>query len=199
MWKFLRRTEPGAGNDNTQVFLPVWLQKSFGADKEWTTFGGGGIWFNRADDHRNFYRFGWELQRDLGKHLTLGGEIYHETSTEAGGHGHTAFNLGGYLNFDEHNHVLFSFGRDIDGETLRLLPCLSVNVLACRLAPKQIRPAVFFTVSSPELRSLSVRARPGDGDERDKQSQYGADEGRQHAMQSDNGAGRPITEKRITT
>ncbi len=105
----------GLGNDNTQVFAPIWLQKTFGADKGWTTFGGGGIWFNRADDHRNFYRFGWELQRDLGKLLTLGGEIYHETSAEAGGHGHTAFNLGGYLNFDEHNHVLFSAGRDIDG------------------------------------------------------------------------------------
>lgn len=34
---------------------------------------------------------------------------------DAGGHGHTAFNLGGYLNFDGHNHMLFSAGRDIDG------------------------------------------------------------------------------------
>ena len=105
----------GLGNGQTQLFAPVWLQKSFGKEKEWTTFGGGGFWYNPGDDNRNFFRFGWELQRDLGEHLTLGGEIYHETPATGGGQGHTAFNLGCYINFDEHNHILFSAGRDIDG------------------------------------------------------------------------------------
>jgi len=105
----------GLGNGQTQVFAPVWLQKSFGKDKEWTTFGGGGFWYNPGIDHRNFFRFGWELQRDLNKYLTLGGEVYHETQMIGGESGHTAFNLGGYVNFDEHRHVLFSAGRDIDG------------------------------------------------------------------------------------
>jgi hypothetical protein len=105
----------GLGNGQTQIFAPIWLQKSFGKDKEWTTFGGGGFWYNPGEDHRNFFRFGSELQRDLNEHLTLGGEIYHETPMVRGDHGHTAFNLGGYLNFDEHNHVILSAGRDIDG------------------------------------------------------------------------------------
>jgi hypothetical protein len=105
----------GLGNGQTQIFAPLWLQKSFGKDKEWTTFGGGGFWYNPGEDHRNFYRFGWELQRDLTEHLTLGAEIYHETPMFGGDHGHTAFNVGGYLNFDEHHHMLFSVGRDIDG------------------------------------------------------------------------------------
>jgi hypothetical protein len=105
----------GLGNGKTQIFVPIWLQKSFGKDKEWTTFGGGGFWYNPGHDHRNFGRFGWELQRDLNEHLTLGAEVYHETAMEVGGNGHTAFNIGGYLNFDEHNHILFSAGRDIDG------------------------------------------------------------------------------------
>jgi hypothetical protein len=66
----------GLGNGRTQIFAPVWLQKSFGKDKEWTSFGGGGFWYNSGPDRRNYFRFGWELQRDLGEHLTLGGEIY---------------------------------------------------------------------------------------------------------------------------
>jgi hypothetical protein len=105
----------GLGNGQTQSFAPLWFQKSFGENKEWTTFGGGGFWYNPGENHRNFYRFGWELQRDLNQYLTLGGEIYHETPFFGGDHGHTAFNLGGYLNFDDHNHILFSAGRDIDG------------------------------------------------------------------------------------
>jgi len=105
----------GLGNGELQVFAPIWLQKSFGQDKKWTTFGGGGFWYNPGRDHRNFWRMGWELQRDLNDHLTLGGEIYHETPISRDGHGHTAFNLGGFWNFDEHHHLLFTFGRDIDG------------------------------------------------------------------------------------
>ncbi|HZL33840.1 MAG TPA: hypothetical protein VFC78_00940 [Tepidisphaeraceae bacterium] len=122
----------GLGNGQTQLFVPLWLQKSFGKDKEWTTYGGGGFWYNPGVDHRDYFRLGWELQRDFGKNLTLGGEIYHETPSAGGGsimgitdqhntasvvgtHGHTAFNLGGYYNFDDHWHLLFSAGRDIDG------------------------------------------------------------------------------------
>jgi hypothetical protein len=105
----------GLGNGQTQIFAPIWLQKTFGPDKKWTSFGGGGFWYNPGRDHRNYFRFGWELQHDLNDHLTLGGEVYHETPITDDGHGHTAFNLGGYYNFDEHRHLLFSFGRDIDG------------------------------------------------------------------------------------
>lgn len=125
----------GLGNGYTQVFVPVWLQKSFGPDKKWTSFGGGGFWYNPGPDHRNFWRLGIELQHDLSDQITLGGEIYHETPSESshsatpttigqqettsavGIHGHTAFNLGGYYNFDDHHHLLFSAGRDIQGRT----------------------------------------------------------------------------------
>jgi hypothetical protein len=102
----------GLGNGQTQIFLPVWLQKSFG---DWTTFGGGGFWYNPGINQQNYWRFGWELQRNIGQYLTLGGEIYHETPFFDGEHGHTAFNLGGFINFDDGHHILFSAGRDIDG------------------------------------------------------------------------------------
>jgi hypothetical protein len=102
----------GLGNGRAQVFLPVWLQKSWGP---WTTYGGGGFWYNHGGDRRNFWRLGWLGQRDFGEHLTLGTEIYHETPADAGAQGHTAFNAGGFWNFDDHRHLLFSAGRDIDG------------------------------------------------------------------------------------
>jgi hypothetical protein len=108
-------SDRGLGNGKAQFFLPVWLQKSFGDDKKWTTYGGGGYWFNPGEDNRNFFRVGWELQRELTEQLTLGGEIFHETSAARGEPGHTAFNLGGFWNFDEHRHLLFSAGRDLDG------------------------------------------------------------------------------------
>src|SRR5208282_6020334 len=69
----------GLGDGQTQLFAPLWLQKSFGTEKQWTTFGGGGFWYNPGHDDRNFFQLGWELQRDLNKTLTLGGEVYHET------------------------------------------------------------------------------------------------------------------------
>jgi len=108
----------GLGNGRAQFFLPVWLQKSWGEENhEWTTFAGGGFWINEGEGNKDFWRLGWEVQHDLGEHLTLGGEIFHETSAAEGDSGHTAFNLGGYYNFDDHNHLLFSAGRDINGPT----------------------------------------------------------------------------------
>ena len=110
----------GLGNGKVQIFIPVWAQKSFGKkvgkeedEKEWKTFFGGGFWYNPAG--RNFYLFGWELEKYINEHLTLGAEIYHGTPSDVGEQGHTAFNVGGYFHFDEHNHILFSAGRDIDG------------------------------------------------------------------------------------
>jgi hypothetical protein len=110
----------GLGNGKVQVFIPIWAQKSFGKkvgeegdDKEWKTMFGGGFWYNPAG--RNYFLFGWELERYINEHLTLGAEVYHATPNDVDTQGHTAFNVGGYFHFDDHNHVLFSAGRDIDG------------------------------------------------------------------------------------
>ena len=103
----------GLGNGKVQVFLPLWLQKSW--DK-WTVFGGGGFFYNaNRTTARSFWRTGVVVQRDLSEQLTLGLEVYHETPVAPGVGGHTAFNLGGYYNFNDHYHLLFSAGRDIDG------------------------------------------------------------------------------------
>ena len=102
----------GLGNGKIQVFLPIWMQKSFG---KWTTYGGGGFFYNPARDARSFWRTGIVIQRDLSEQLTLGVEFLHETPAAPGQGGHTAFNVGGYYNFTDNYHLLFSAGRDIDG------------------------------------------------------------------------------------
>ena len=111
---FVTRTgdaDKGLGNGDTQLFLPLWLQKKWG---EWQTYGGGGYWINNATDGKNHWFFGWQLQREITEHLTLGGEIFHNTEQVPGEGSSTGFNLGGSFNFDEHNHLLFSAGRGLD-------------------------------------------------------------------------------------
>jgi hypothetical protein len=98
----------GLGSGHTRWFLPVWLQKSWGP---WTSYGGGGRWLNPGEGNRDYWLLGWEVQRDLSKHLTLGGELLRTTPSTVGGRSELSFNLGGYYNFDDEHHLLFSAGR----------------------------------------------------------------------------------------
>jgi hypothetical protein len=56
------------GNGRPQVFLPVWLQKSFGP---WTVDAGGGYWINHAPDARDNWYAGWLVQRKMNERLVL--------------------------------------------------------------------------------------------------------------------------------
>lgn len=103
-------SDKGLGNGSTQIFLPVWLQKKWG---EWQSYGGGGYWINHAADAKNHWFFGWQLQKEISEHVTLGGEIFHSTEQISGQGSSTGFNLGGSYNFDEHNHLLFSAGKGL--------------------------------------------------------------------------------------
>ncbi len=102
----------GLGAGHVRLFLPVWVQKSFG---EWTTYGGGGYWINQSDrlGDKDYWFFGWLLQRKITDKLTLGGEIFYQTADTVDGKDSTGFNLGGSYDFDEHNHLLFSAGTGI--------------------------------------------------------------------------------------
>jgi hypothetical protein len=102
----------GLGSGEVQVFLPLWLQKSWGA---WKTYGGGGYWINPGTGNKDFGFFGWEVQRDLSKFLTLGAEVFHQTPDKVGGDSSTGFNVGGILNFGDLHHLLFSAGTDFSG------------------------------------------------------------------------------------
>ena len=105
--------DKGLGAGHTQVYLPIWIQKSWGP---WTTYGGGGWWRNPGDGNRNWTFAGWLLQRDLGERATLGGELFHTTAATAGAPSSNGFDLGGQVNFGEKHHVLFSAGRNFSGQ-----------------------------------------------------------------------------------
>lgn len=100
----------GLGGGHVRAFLPVWVQKDFG---EWTTYGGGGYWFNKDDNYgdKDYWFAGWLLQRKITEKLTLGGELFYQTADTVDGVNSAGFNLGGMYDFDEHNHLLFSAGR----------------------------------------------------------------------------------------
>jgi len=58
---------------------------------------------------------GLVVQRKITEHVLLGEEVYHRTAMETGERGDTAFNVGMAIDFTEHQHLLFSSGRSIDG------------------------------------------------------------------------------------
>jgi hypothetical protein len=99
----------GLGSGQTQILLPLWLQKSWGP---WTTYGGGGYWIDPGPRNKDWVFLGWELQRDLSPHFTLGGEVFFHSANQVGGDDSVGFNLGGFFHFDTVNHIVFSFGRD---------------------------------------------------------------------------------------
>jgi hypothetical protein len=64
----------GLGVGKTWYKLPLWVQKSFGP---WTTYGGAGeTVFKNVPGYRNYPFAGWLVQRDLGKKVTLGTEVF---------------------------------------------------------------------------------------------------------------------------
>lgn len=99
----------GLGAGQYQFYLPLWFQKSW---ERWTSFGGGGYWFNPGPGNRNWVFAGWEIQNDLSKSFTLGGELFYHSANLDGVSDGMGFNLGGMIHFDEVNHIVFSFGRD---------------------------------------------------------------------------------------
>jgi hypothetical protein len=104
--------DKGLGSGETQVFLPLWLQKSWGP---WKTYGGGGYWINPGTGNENYWFFGWEVQRDLSEHFTLGAEIFHQTPSEVDGESSTGFNVGAIINFTDLHHLLISAGKNFSG------------------------------------------------------------------------------------
>ena len=94
----------------TKIYLPVWLQKSWG---KLTTYGGAGYWINPGANNRNWIFSGWEIQYDFSKNLMLGGELYYHTADSKTTKSETGFNLGGSINPSEKFHFIFSFGHTL--------------------------------------------------------------------------------------
>ncbi len=84
------------------------VQKSWG---KFTTYGGAGYWINPGENNQNSFFVGWQAQYDFTETLSLGGELYYETPDIKDGSIDFAFNVGGFINLNEENHILFSFGH----------------------------------------------------------------------------------------
>jgi hypothetical protein len=106
-------SDRGLGAGHTVFFVPLWLQKSWGA---WTTYGGGGFWRNPGEGNKDYWLSGWELQRELSRTLTLGAELFSNTKSREEGKSRTGFNIGAMANFNDDHHLLFSVGRDLHGD-----------------------------------------------------------------------------------
>jgi hypothetical protein len=102
----------GLGSGHTQIFLPVWLQKTFGT---WTTYGGAGYWINPGAGNRNWWFAGWLIQKQVRKDLAVGAEIYHEAAQSFDGRSDTKANLGLTWDIDETRHILASIGPTVQG------------------------------------------------------------------------------------
>lgn len=100
------------GSGQPQIFLPLWIQKSWG---NFTTYGGGGFWYNPGEENKNYLFLGWEMQYDFSTVVTMGGEFLFHTADVINGKSDAGCNLGGIINFDETNHLLFSIGHNFLG------------------------------------------------------------------------------------
>jgi hypothetical protein len=119
-------TERGLGTGATHAFFPIWLQKDFG---KWSTYGGGGYWLNPGVGNKNFWYAGWVVQYQLTDTLSLGGEVFHQTSSSIavpgivslGSKDTTGLNFGGVYDLNKTYHFLFSFGRAVENVSVSSL------------------------------------------------------------------------------
>jgi len=100
----------GLSTGHVQVFLPIWLQKEF---DPWTIYGGGGYWINPGAGNKNYSFFGAALWRKVIERLSVGVEVFHQTSPADGVKESTGFNVGAAYDFSENWHLLSSVGTGI--------------------------------------------------------------------------------------
>jgi hypothetical protein len=86
--------------------------------------------------------------------LTLGGEIFHQTADNVAKADQTGFTLGGYYDFDEHNHLLFSAGTGFQNAstTNHLLICGLVRVWRSAMTAQAVNKATNGLSHSATLR-----------------------------------------------
>jgi len=102
------------GNGKTQVFLPIWIQKTIG---KWTSYGGAGYWINPGSGNRNYEFIGLQAQYQFVKSANIGGELCYLTPSQIGGSSDFRFRLGSIIDITDHHHLLLSIGRSIVGPT----------------------------------------------------------------------------------
>jgi hypothetical protein len=102
------------GTGSTHAFLPLWFSKSFG---DWTPYGGGGYWINpgtmNGTKNKDWVFASVGVLNHISDMLTLGGEIFHATSSKSGLKEQTGFNIVGRASASVNHHMIFSIGRGL--------------------------------------------------------------------------------------
>ncbi|MGH9583061.1 MAG: hypothetical protein ACRD4O_09020 [Bryobacteraceae bacterium] len=108
----------GLGVGKVWYKLPIWIQKKWGP---WTTYGGAGYQIVFQTGYRNFPFGGWLIQRDIGKKLTLGTEVFShgaEGLATPQTKPSTMVDFGGYYYFRNPGfQLLFCYGHSVAGQT----------------------------------------------------------------------------------
>jgi hypothetical protein len=115
----------GLGDGRPAYVLPLLAQKSWA---KWTLYGNAGYWWQTAANTRDYWYGGAVLEREINERLSLGAELFGNTSKERGGRADVAFNVGGIWKLNRHINMLFAAGRDIVGDT-RALVYVGLQVL----------------------------------------------------------------------
>jgi hypothetical protein len=102
----------GLGSGHTQLFLPVWAQKTIG---KWSTYGGGGYWISPGAGNKNSLLAGWQAQYQLTKEFSPGAEIYYRTAQVVGGNASAQVNLGFVWDLSDFYHIIGSAGPAVSG------------------------------------------------------------------------------------
>lgn len=108
----------GLGVGKVWYKMPLWIQKSWG---EWTSYGGAGYQILPQHQYRNFLYAGGLLQRNIGKKLTLGTELFaHQKEGFATPQTKSAtmVDIGGqYYIKNPGLQLLFAYGHSVSGQT----------------------------------------------------------------------------------
>ena len=100
------------GSGHTQVFLPVWAQKTTG---KWITSGGGGYWRSPGSGNKNSWFVGLLGQYQVTKALAVGSELTYRTAQVVRGQGSTQLNPGFVWDLSDTYHVMASAGPSLSG------------------------------------------------------------------------------------
>jgi len=95
-------------NERTRFLLPLWLERDFPGGT--SLFGGGGYEFNPGTGNRNFWEAAAALTKDLGKKVSVGGEVAWQQLDTTGGTNVFHVGIGGIVKVSDHYSLLASAG-----------------------------------------------------------------------------------------
>jgi hypothetical protein len=107
----------GTFSGETQFFIPLWLQKTWGP---FTSYGGGGYWINPGAGNMDWWFLGWVLQYAVLDNAAVGIEINYNTPQGTGMPYDNSANIGAIVDLSKNNHVMLSLGTSMIGREVYL-------------------------------------------------------------------------------